>query len=88
MPTIKKDILIKGKQGLHARPAAMFVQICAKYNSNVIVQKGNEKVNGRSIMGIFTLGAQTGSQVTIEATGDDAEKVLVELEELLTKDDI
>lgn len=45
MPKVSKEIIIKNKQGLHARPAAMFVQIASKYNSNVTVQKGEERVN-------------------------------------------
>jgi len=88
MLRITKDIVIKNAQGLHARPAAMFVQIVSKYNSNVIVQKDKEKVNGKSIMGILTLGAQKNSLITIDVCGDDAEEVIAELEILLTKDKI
>ena len=85
MPKIKKEIQIGNPQGLHARPAAMFVQIASKYNSVVTVEKDSEKVNGKSIMGILTLGAQQNSRVTIEADGEDAEQLVLELEELLTK---
>ena len=88
MPLLKKEIVIKNSQGLHARPAAMFVQIASKYNSQVTVQKGAEKVNGKSIMGILTLGAQQNCKVVLEVDGDDAENVLVELENLLAKENI
>ena len=88
MVKLSKEIVIKSPQGLHARPAALFVQIVAKYNSNVTIQKGKEKVNGKSIMGILTLGAQQNSTVMIEADGDDASVVLNELEELLTRNPI
>ena len=85
MPQLKKEIIIQNSQGLHARPAALFVQIVSKYNSNVTIAKGGEEVNGKSIMGILTLGAQQNSTVTIKVDGEDAEKVLLELEELLIK---
>ncbi len=86
MPRVEKEIIIKNSQGLHARPAAMFVQIVSKYNSNVVVQKDDERVNGRSIMGILTLGAQQYSAIVIEADGEDAQDVIVDLEKLLTDD--
>ena len=88
MPRLQKEIVIKNAQGLHARPAALFVQISSKYNSNVTIQKGGEKVNGKSIMGILTLGAQKDSKVTVEVEGDDADKVMNELEQLLTRDQL
>ena len=87
MPKIEKEFIIKNPQGLHARPAAIFVQIVSKFNSNVTVKKGEEQVNGKSIMGILTLGAERNSKIIIEVTGDDAEKVIQELEEFLTKID-
>ena len=72
-------------QGLHARPAAMFVQIASKYDSNITVQKGPEKVNGKSIMGILMLGAQHQSKITVTVDGKDAEAALAEIEEFLGK---
>ncbi len=88
MEKIIKEVIIKNSQGLHARPAAMFVQVASKYNSNVSIQKDGEKVNGKSIMGILTLGAKKDSKVILEANGDDANALISELEELLTKDHI
>ena len=88
MPKISKEIKVLNSQGLHARPAALFVQIAAKYDSNITVQKGKERVNGKSIMGILTLGANKGSQLIIEVDGDDAQQVLDELEKLLLKENI
>jgi len=87
MPRIEKEITIKNEQGLHARPAALFVQIASKYNAIINVTKDKEKVNGKSIMGILTLGAQQGSTIIVEADGEDAEMVIKDLEELLTKNE-
>ncbi len=83
MPVLEKKIIIKNKQGLHARPAAVFVQIANKFNSSVTLKKGKEAVNGKSIMGILMLGAEKGSVIRIEVNGDDAEVALVELEKLI-----
>lgn len=86
--TIEKNIVIKNKQGLHARPAALFVQIANKFNCDITVSKGKHKVNGKSIMGIMMLEAGVGSKVTIAANGADAEQAVSELESLLLSDDI
>jgi phosphotransferase system HPr (HPr) family protein len=67
-------LLIRNRLGLHARPAALFVQTANRFKSEIEVQKGKEKVNGKSIMGIMTLAAGRGSQITIRATGADAQK--------------
>lgn len=88
MPQIKKEIVIRNHQGLHARPAAMFVQIASKFNASITVQKGNEKVNGKSIMGILTLGAQQNTSIILEIEGEDAQEAMRELEQLLFKEEL
>jgi len=85
MPKIVKDIKIMNPQGLHARPAAMFVQIASKYDSNLSITKGEESVNGKSIMGILMLGAQQFSSIRLTVEGDDAEHLLQELEDFLSR---
>ena len=79
----EKRIVIKNKSGLHARPAAIFVQVANKYDSEVIIKKGKLEVNGKSIMGILMLAAGKGSQVTLKIDGEDAEKAMSELEGVL-----
>jgi phosphocarrier protein len=85
---IEKIIAIKNKQGLHARPAALFVQIANKFNSVITITKGRHKVNGKSIMGIMMLEAGCGSKVTMTVNGDDAERAVKELEVLLLSENI
>jgi phosphotransferase system HPr (HPr) family protein len=82
----EKKVIIKNKSGLHARPAAMFVQIANKFDSDITVTKGKQKVNGKSIMGILMLGASKGATVIINADGSDAEDAVRELSELLLTD--
>lgn len=86
MPHLSEDITVKNAQGLHARPAALFVQVTSRYNSSVSIEKDGEKVNGKSIMGLLTLGVQPGATVTLEVEGDDATELFGELKALLEKE--
>lgn len=83
---VEKTVVIKNRQGLHARPAALFVQIANKFDSEITISKGKTKVNGKSIMGIMMLEAGKGAKVTIVTRGEDAEQAMVELENLLLSD--
>jgi phosphocarrier protein HPr len=80
---IEKEITIINRLGLHARPAAMFVRIASRYRSEVWVEKEGEQINGKSIMGLMMLAAGQGSRLTIRCEGQDADKVMEELEELI-----
>ena len=83
---IKRRIKIKNPQGLHARPASVFVKIANKYEAEVTVKKGGESVNGKSIMGLMTLAANQGSTLEVETSGPDADKAMEELERFLSAD--
>ncbi len=85
---VEKSLVIKNKSGLHARPASLFVQIANKYDCDITVRKGRQKVNGKSIMGIMMLAAEKGSRITIIAEGADAKEAVEELEGLLLSDTI
>jgi len=87
MPLIKRKVIVKNKQGLHARPAAVFVQVANKYDSRITLKGDKEEVNGKSIMGILMLGAEQGSAIIIEADGEDAQAALEELEKILTTEE-
>lgn len=81
---IKRALTVRNKLGLHARPAALFVQIANKYDAQISVKKGGQIVNGKSIMGIMMLAASRGSKIFIIAKGDDAQQAVEELERLVT----
>jgi len=87
MPRIEKQIAVLNPQGLHARPAALFVQIASKYDSAITVIKDDRSVNGKSIMGILMLGAEQNSSVKLVTEGDDAEQLMAELEGFLSKNE-
>jgi phosphocarrier protein HPr len=80
---LEKEITIINRLGLHARPAAMFVRIASRYRAEVWVEKEGEQINGKSIMGLMMLAAGQGSKLTIRCEGQDADKVMEELEELI-----
>ena len=81
--SFEKKFTIQNKQGLHARPAALLVQTANKFSCDVEIQKGREKVNGKSIMGIMTLAAGAGTTITIRTSGDDAQAAMEEITRLI-----
>ena len=87
MALVTKKLIVKNAQGLHARPAALFVQVANKFNSRISVKRGDEKVNGKSIMGILMLGAEKDSEIIIEAEGDDAQMAILDLEKVVVTEE-
>ena len=79
---LQKEFIINNKLGLHARPAAMFVKVSSRFEAEIWVEKDDEQVNGKSIMGLMMLAASKDSDVKFLATGDDAAEMLDELEQL------
>ena len=83
-PSTSKDLTIENRNGLHARPAALFVKTSSRFRSEVWVEKDGEKVNGKSIMGLMMLAAGKGSVLRVTAEGDDASLLMQELEHLIS----
>jgi len=84
MAVAKRTVSVIHPQGLHARPAALFVQLAKRFTSRVTVKKGRKIVDGKSIMGLLTLAAHQGSRISIIADGADASDALEQLVELVT----
>jgi phosphocarrier protein len=82
---LSRELVVQNKMGIHARPAAMIVRITNKFRSDVMVEKDDEQVNGKSIMGLMMLAAGKGSKVKFLATGADSTAVLDELEALFSR---
>ena len=80
---IERTVTIVNKNGLHARPAAEFVKLASRFASEVFVRKQELEVNGKSIMGMMMLAAEYGSEITIRASGQDAEQAVHELARLI-----
>ena len=79
----EKKFVIQSKLGLHARPAAMLVKTANRFKSEITIQKGQQKVNGKSIMGVMMLAAGPGSHLTIRISGPDAARAMAEIEKLI-----
>jgi phosphocarrier protein len=73
------------RQGLHARPAALFVQTAKRFACRVTVKKGRKIVDGKSIMGLLTLAAHAGARIVILTEGTDAAEALDQLCRLVTE---
>ncbi len=80
---IEKEITIINRLGMHARPAAMFVRVASRFRCEIWVAKGDEEINGKSIMGLMMLAAGQGSKLRIRAEGPDAAEAVREIEELI-----
>ncbi len=80
---ITKKVILNNESGLHARPAALFVQTANKFTSDIYVELKGAKVDGKSIMGVMSLGAFHGEEITLIAKGEDEKEALRELIKLV-----
>ena len=83
MTTVRQDVEIINKLGLHARASAKFTQLAGTFQSEVWLERNGRRVNGKSIMGVMMLAAGKGTSVTIETIGDDAEAAMTALVALI-----
>ena len=82
-PTHSHTVVLSNAAGLHLRAANLLVQLAAKYESRVEVVKDSQRVDGKSIMNLLMLGAVNGSELTIVATGSDAQTALDAIADLV-----
>ncbi len=81
---IKRPITVQISNGLEARPVAMLVQVASQFESKIQVESGQKLVNAKSIMGMMTLGLDSGESVTVYADGSDEEEAINSIEKYLT----
>ncbi len=82
---VSKELIITNELGLHARPAAQFAKTSSGFQCDIWVEKDDERVNGKSIMGLMLLAAGHGSRIMVSAEGQDAEEALCALEKLVAR---
>ncbi|MCF7874297.1 MAG: HPr family phosphocarrier protein [Candidatus Omnitrophica bacterium] len=87
MARLEKQVLIKRKHGLHARPATLFVQLANKFDSSVKVKAGKETIDAKSIIAILSLGLNKDAKITIIAEGEDAKEALGELANFIEEEE-
>ena len=87
MERIEQEVVINNPQGLHARPAALFVQIAQGFDSSVKLEKDGRIVDGKSIISVLSLGANKGAKVKLIVEGEDAKEAFSQLKSFLEKND-
>lgn len=80
---ISRNVTIINRLGLHARAATRLVNCASEFEAEVLLKKAARSVNGKSIMGVLTLAAATGTELTIETQGDDEQLAMAALVELI-----
>lgn len=80
---LERRITIKNKLGMHARAAVIFVNIANRFSSSVRIEKDGNVIDGKSILGILTLAAVQGSEITLKVLGRDEDRALKALVELI-----
>ena len=78
-----KELTIQSEDGLRASKAAMFVQVAGRFSSSILWEKGNKKINAKSIMGVLSLGVKQGEKIYIFANGNDEEEAISAIEKLV-----
>ncbi len=81
-----KQIEVKLKTGLQARPAALFVQEANRFSADIFLEKDGKKVNAKSIMGLMSLAVGSGVVINIIADGDDEENAISVLSDFIQKE--
>ena len=81
---VSRKITIKNSQGLHApRPVAFFIQKANAYKASIWVEKGDRRVNAKSLLGVLSLAVTQGMEITLLAEGPDAANAIAGLADLL-----
>lgn len=80
----KKSVTINLENGLEARPIALLVQKASQHESSVYIESGDKRVNAKSIMGMMSLGLNSGEILTVVAEGNDEEVAVTDIEQFLS----
>lgn len=82
-----KQVVVKLRNGLHARPAALFVQEANRYSSDIYLVLGDKRVSAKSIMGVMSLAVSQGTEIVIEADGPDEVQAVESLAITISKEE-
>jgi phosphocarrier protein HPr len=80
---ISRSLTIINRLGLHARAATRLVNCASEFDARIIIRKGTRSINGKSIMGVLTLAASPGTELVVEASGDDEEQAIEAIARLI-----
>ncbi len=82
---VEKEVVIKNRAGIHARPAALIVKMANDFKSSIYFEKDGERVNAKSIMGIITLGATYKTPLKVIAEGEDEKEAVEAIADLFER---
>lgn len=83
---LEKQVKVRLKTGLQARPAALFVQEANRFSADIFLEKDGKKVNAKSIMGLMSLAISSGSEVALIANGSDETEAIEALISYISHD--
>ncbi|MFA5007628.1 MAG: HPr family phosphocarrier protein [Candidatus Omnitrophota bacterium] len=86
MERVEEEIIVNNQHGLHARPAALLVQIANKFDSRIMLEKDGEIVDGKSIIAILSLGVNSGATLKLIIEGSDAKEAFAEIKDFLRRE--
>jgi phosphocarrier protein HPr len=84
-PVATRTVVVTNRMGMHARPAAMIATLARKFDANVEIVKGNERVNARDVWQLLMLVAAKGETLVLEASGSEAQAALDAVEQLFAR---
>ncbi|MCD0461914.1 HPr family phosphocarrier protein [Roseiconus lacunae] len=82
---LSRNVVVRNPQGLHARPADMLVRMANQFTSNILISRGGESVDCKSILSLLTLGAACGTELVLHVEGDDADVAIDSIEQLFVR---
>ncbi|RMG14885.1 MAG: HPr family phosphocarrier protein [Planctomycetota bacterium] len=85
---VQAEVVLKNKYGLHARPATLIAQTAKPFRSTISLEKDGTRVDAKSIFGMLTLAAESGSRLIITARGEDASEAVARLSEVIESFDV
>ena len=80
---VEKEVVIRNKAGIHARPASKLVQLANGFSSKIYIERNSDRVNAKSILGIIALGAVQGTALKLVAEGEDEQEAVEALAKLI-----
>ena len=79
---VTREVQVINKAGLHTRPASLIVREAARFSADFYIQKDGYEINGKSIIGVMTLAAEQGAELTLTFDGDDEEDAANAIEKI------
>lgn len=79
----KKRVILRSQSGLHARPVSLLVSLAQQFQSNILIEKEGNAVNGKSMLGVLSIAARDGEELTVIAEGSDEVAAIDAIEDLL-----